>query len=600
MRKPLSRNPNLRTEKEQASVERLRELANIRRVPFDERGSRSDNHFIHGIILLFRIPFDDGRTRFEDVDISDPDFDFERVGPSGFDLNSFSGEKKTRQEDIPLPEVTTERTRQFMRPTPTTTTAAGDLKELEEVNEVMDMIKMFDDGQISEDQLLVMLGERGEAVVAGEENPVIRITESPRSNEITTEFAKFNMELRPVKHSFTNMNMRGGRQEGDDINMDEFSATKISFPGTGIDPVELPEAAQPANNRPFKPFTAFDKTPVLVTPTPHNKVIHTKDSLFYHEIQKKPQLEPLPGFHLPNPVPEGETIVAPIAPEGHFGAPAGGEYGAREFPQFTDFHVDKGPGLQDLTHLQQDKPWNPPSPPAPGGPQEYPAYAKPVPPAYPPPRPVGHEYHRQTHSYYTESKPYTYVPTQDYRGQPYSPPSLPYGARELPIPSGNPQTHSPVHDFTLPYPPHQAQHPEVKSLSGHPYGPYGERYANYQAELPPSPPSPEYWGTKENPSPVLFSIDSPNPPFQQFDPQSSAFYPRSGVQYGQRMREGRQVAFLPDHTTLKPFAYEPYPTIPRTGHGTLDHTIEDIHKAFIEGDAIGHHVVVKTGRQLER
>lgn len=545
---------------------------------------------------MFRIPFDDGRTRFEDVDISDPDFDFERVGPATFDLNSFSGKKKTRQEDIQLPEVTTERTRQFMRPTPTTA-ATEDLKELEEVNEVMDMIKMFDEGRISEDQLLVMLGERGEAVVAGEENPVIQITESPRSNEITTEFAKFNMELRPVKHSFTNMNMRGGRQEGD-INMDEFSATKISFPGTGIEPVELPEVAQPSpvNNGPFKPFTAFDKTPLLVTPTPHNTVIHTKDSLFYHELRKKPHTEAPLGFHLPNPAEEGQSI-APIAPERHYGASTEGEYGAREFPQFTDFHVDKGPGLQDLTHLQQDKPWNPPAIVAA---DEYPGYLEQVPPAYPPPRPVGHEYHSQTHSYYTESKPYRYLPTQDYRGQPYSAPSLPYGARELPIPSGSPQPQSPVHDFTLSYSPHQAKHPEVKSLSEHPYGPYGERYANYHAELPPSPPSPEYWGSKEGSPPVLFSVDSPTPPFQQFDPQSSAFYPRSGLQYGQRMREGRQVAFLPDHTTLKPFAYEPYPTIPRTGHGTLDHTIEDIHKAFIEGDAIGHHVVVKTSRQPER
>merc|ERR1719400_1186439 len=143
-------------------------------------------------------------------------------------------------------------------------------------------------------------------------------------------------------------------------------------------------------------------------------------------------MEAPPGFHLPNPA-EGGQSIPPIAPESHFGAPIEGEYGAREFPQFTNFHVDKGPGLQDLTHLQQDKPWNPP------------------PPAYPPPRPVGHEYHSQTHSYYTESKPYRYLPTQDYRGQPYSAPSLPYGARELPIPSGSPQPQSPVHDFTLSY-----------------------------------------------------------------------------------------------------------------------------------------------------
>ena len=53
MRKPLVRKPNMRGEKEQASVERLRELANIRRVPFDERGSRSMNHFISVITFAF-------------------------------------------------------------------------------------------------------------------------------------------------------------------------------------------------------------------------------------------------------------------------------------------------------------------------------------------------------------------------------------------------------------------------------------------------------------------------------------------------------------------------------------------------------------------
>ena len=37
LRKPLV---NMRGEKEQASLERLRELANVRRVPFDERDSR--------------------------------------------------------------------------------------------------------------------------------------------------------------------------------------------------------------------------------------------------------------------------------------------------------------------------------------------------------------------------------------------------------------------------------------------------------------------------------------------------------------------------------------------------------------------------------
>ena len=252
------------------------------------------------------------------MDITDPDFDFERVGPAAFSLDSFSGKQKTRQEDIPLPEMTTERIKMT-----TTTAAEEELKELEEVNEVMDMIRMFDEGRISEDQLLVMLGERGEAVVAGEEAPTIQITESPRSKEVTTEFAKFNMELRPVKHSFTNMNMRGGRQEGD-INMEDFSANKISFPGTGIEPVELPEVAQPppppavdSSRPPFKPFTAFDKTPTLASP--HSAVVHTKDSLFYHELKKEPHPQAPPGFHVPNP----PSSMAPIPPA----VPAGEEYG---------------------------------------------------------------------------------------------------------------------------------------------------------------------------------------------------------------------------------------------------------------------------------
>ena len=129
------------------------------------------------------------------------------------------------------------------------------------------------------------------------------------------------------------------------------------------------------------------QTVYLYPISPHSAVVHTKDSLFYHELKKEPHPQALPGFHVPNP----PSSMAPIPPA----VPAGEEYGAREFPQFTDFHVDKGPGLQELAHLQQDKPWNPPPSPA-----DYPtSYPEPVPPAYPPPRPIGHEYHSQTHSY---------------------------------------------------------------------------------------------------------------------------------------------------------------------------------------------------------
>ena len=44
---------------------------------------------------------------------------------------------------------------------------------------------------------------------------------------------------------------------------------------------------------------------------------------------------------------------------------------------------------------------------------------------------------------------------------------------------------------------------------------------------------------------------------------------------------------LPDHTTHKSFAYEDLPLAPLTGYREIDLTIEDIHKAFVEGDAMG-------------
>jgi len=302
-----------------------------------------------------------------------------------------------------------------------------------------------------------------------------------------------------------------------------------------------------------------------------------------------------------------------------------GGYGGREFPEFTDFQVDTGPGLQELHHLQTDELWEGRALRPQVGPSS--AYPEAVPPAYPPPLPVVHDYtHTQTHAYYSGARPahpYTYLPTQDYRGQPYPSPQYPapqphpvgdpypthevepspsppleYGAREPPRPPSPPPL---VPDY-VPNPPAQ---PEVKSLSEHPYGPYGERYAQYPAySSPPPPPAywveeeqaappppPSYWVEEEQASP-LYTVHAPLTPLEHFHPDSSAFYPRSG-QYGQRMRAGRQIPSLPDHTTLKPFAYEVFPVIPRTGHGTLDHTIEDIHQAFLQGDPIGH-VLVKS------
>jgi hypothetical protein len=51
--------------------------------------------------------------------------------------------------------------------------------------------------------------------------------------------------------------------------------------------------------------------------------------------------------------------------------------------------------------------------------------------------------------------------------------------------------------------------------------------------------------------------------------------------------QGRQIPDLADHTTYKPFAYEPPPLPPLAGLPAADRTIEDIHMAFIEGDPLG-------------
>jgi hypothetical protein len=67
------------------------------------------------------------------------------------------------------------------------------------------------------------------------------------------------------------------------------------------------------------------------------------------------------------------------------------------------------------------------------------------------------------------------------------------------------------------------------------------------------------------------------PPQQQ---ELSAYWPGETA-------EGRQIPDLADHTTYKPFAYEPPPLAPLSGMQAVDRTIEDIHIAFIEGDPQG-------------
>ena len=654
-RRELLRRPeNLK--REQVTRQRLRELSTTQRMPFDEQ--RRPTSF----------------PRFEDVDISDPDFDFERISPTSF---RFGGEKipRTSERPVVLKHDTREKTSTTnLAPEPTTQST---LKELDQVNVVMDMIRMFDEGQIDEDQLLLMLGERGDDVVAGKEGtrsenrkPRTQL-ESQRSKETTTEFSQFNMNLRPVNENFMKINMGGRGQEADEgirsknkeprtrvesprskettteftqfntnlrpvnenfmkinmggrvqeanMNIEKFKSSVIETdnpiitfpdeglealaglePETGLNPFSPPsDRPMPPSDLdiPMTPFTAFGD-PVIDNPHNFNQGTRGSEGLFYHDIVKhhpagrpdKDHHRDAPITHNKSPELEASHIVhpealIPILQEQNLEGTLGrGEYGSREFPDFTRFHVES-------------------------------SYPEAVSPSYPPPPPLpSHEYHSQSHRYYAQSKdppkPYTYLPPS----QPYPsthPQAIEFGARETysdPSPHGRPfppphhptpqRTHA-YHDLQEPSP-----QPEVSSLSEHPYGPYGERYANYSPFSPAQAPSEPYWPEKQDALSPLYAMHAPSlppalPPYNQeehFNPQSSAFYPRSGLQYGQRTRDGRTIPFLPDHTTLKPFAYEAYPTIPRTGHGTLDHTIQDIHQAFNKGDVIGYRVV-KTSKK---
>merc|ERR1719350_2767162 len=159
------------------------------------------------------------------------------------------------------------------------------------------------------------------------------------------------------------MNMlRGGRQQGGVITED-LSDIQITFPKEDLEPVDVGEDLPPPS-APMKPFTAFGGAPVsTVTPVP--EIVHSGESLFYHDIMKDHFPAPVrPHYAVgPSPPPHQPVHVLPLQAAGpqYGGAPQYGPeeyavspphaeeggYGGREFPEFTDFHVDQGPGLQE-------------------------------------------------------------------------------------------------------------------------------------------------------------------------------------------------------------------------------------------------------------
>jgi hypothetical protein len=136
----------------------------------------------------------------------------------------------------------------------------------------------------------------------------------------------------------------------------------------------------------------------------------------------------------------------------------------------------------------------------------------------------------------------------------------------------------------------------LRSLEDHSEKPPHHPFKSHMEEQPFSTYHQELSGEQHYPS----TLYSQNPPYgydpgQQayFHPQTTKYYPRTGLaeteweKYGKKEREGRTIDDLPDHTTLRPFAYENLPLPPLTGRRGIDRTIQNIHKAFITGDSIG-------------
>jgi hypothetical protein len=160
---------------------------------------------------------------------------------------------------------------------------------------------------------------------------------------------------------------------------------------------------------------------------------------------------------------------------------------------------------------------------------------------------------------------------------------------------GYPQQHQPSYPSPVP---HQPSYPSpVPHRPAYPSAVYPPPLQHQSAYLTPTQHHHSAY-----PLPAqhqLSAYSQPAPPYppavQQHQPayppagQYQLAYPQEQAAYwseeaAQDGPQGRQISDLADHTTYKPFAYEPPPLPPLTGMHTVDRTIEDIHIAFIEGD----------------
>lgn len=540
---------------------------------------------IEELSTTVRNPFDEKRKKVQlkSIDISDPDFDFERINPDTLTNIGSSSRNRQRHEDLREQELRIVSSTEA-NPLNTTTFIKVDEEEMEKIEAVMTMIRMFEDNQISENELLQMMAQMGDDIIGN-------------TNSIT-EFTMFSDLDMPVKTSFTNMVMPV--QERPPVTPDS-----IEFPDETInniaDPFKQNVVPPEPAGQDIKPFTSFGSEfqsnhnsikstsesgiipiqPVVITTEP----THT---LFYDDLSNQ-------QIHLKLP---------------------------NSFPDFNSFDLKH---QEDTSHHSKlPKGYLPPPPLQ----KQIPLVVQDHSPVYHDDQKYYHDsYHTQPvyeegylNQHYQElhsalitashqhpySDQYSNVNDRPFQfdemshevfapREPFGPPAsiLPQFTpaqqyRELPVPESRTPSY-------------------VKSLPDYPaYGAYNtEGYHNY-----PAPAYPAQQDTYEHHIPSLEYIPSdvvhhPPVPEQQsplylhhgpkgynahtsqfqvpvFTPQSQAEY-FPGPDYGPR-RPRAPILGLPDHNTDKPFAYDDPPLSPLTGHREIDRTIGDIHQAFLDGD----------------
>ena len=517
--------------REELTSERLRELSTTQKIPFDE---------------------------MKNIDITDPDFDFERIDPKAIRIeieNDKSGKEsseKLEKTDEKITIMTTTEKNEVN----TTTFLKVDNDEMEKIEAVMTMIRMFENGQIDEDELLIMMSEMGEGII-GDYNPGTEFTMFGDEVSMPVESSYFNMEM-PVPTSQERPPLEGDPIvfEDDDLEAIPVPPAGGVFEATAGQSVGKKEPNNLINDpglagHSIKTFTSFGNN----FETQTGLVAGRPQTLFYEDMSD----------HAVN-------IEFPDS-----------------FPTFDSF--DLGYQYEEVSPVIQHG-YLPPAPEVTG-----PEYVSPTPQLLYHPQPQYYTNINQSPLEFDELSHEAFAPGYGSPREPFGPP---------------PSLLSSVSTPAEQQPPPQQPPSYVKSLPEYPaygqFGHYGEGYPSYseQPQLYSTFPSPEYRNQQHLPLPTPEYIPSElvhqSPLYLHHGPRGfqeqeqlqpvypSQYYSSSGLgglEEGWNEYSPRRPKGLPDHTTQKSFAYEDLPLPPLTGYREIDLTIEDIHKAFVEGDAMG-------------